>query len=409
MSNITVRKLKLVIVQEDEKLRKEQYKFIRDSQYSQYRGLNRAMGYLMTAYYNNDMNISSEDFKQCQKNITNSAPFFKDIEFGKGIDSKSAITQKVKKDFSIALKNGLAKGERSGNNYKRDFPLMTRGRHLNFYYNEDNEILIKWVNGITFKVITTKKVRNIRISDVELEHTLHKVINKEYKLGQSSLYFDRNNKLILNLTIDMINITTKEIVKGRSLGVDLGVKIPAYATVSDKTYIRHKFGSFEEFAKVRKQFKKRRERLQSQLVLVKGGKGRKDKIRAMNQLRDKESNFAKTYNHQISKRIVDFAVANQCEYINLEDLTSISQDKKDKQLLGVWSYYQLQTYIEEKAKRVGIKVRYVSASYTSQKCSICGNIDKKNRITQEKFKCTRCGVELNADYNASINIAKSTK
>lgn len=111
MSNITVRKLKLVIVQEDEKLRKEQYKFIRDSQYSQYRGLNRAMGYLMTAYYNNDMNISSEDFKQCQKNITNSAPFFKDIEFGKGIDSKSAITQKVKKDFSIALKNGLAKGD----------------------------------------------------------------------------------------------------------------------------------------------------------------------------------------------------------------------------------------------------------------------------------------------------------
>ena len=37
---ITVRKLKLTIVNEDEELRKEQYKFIRDSQYAQYQALN---------------------------------------------------------------------------------------------------------------------------------------------------------------------------------------------------------------------------------------------------------------------------------------------------------------------------------------------------------------------------------
>ena len=37
---ITVRKLKLIIVNENEELRKEQYKFIRDSQYAQYQALN---------------------------------------------------------------------------------------------------------------------------------------------------------------------------------------------------------------------------------------------------------------------------------------------------------------------------------------------------------------------------------
>lgn len=409
MSNITVRKLKLTIIEEDDCLRNEKYKFIRDAQYAQYRGLNRAMGYIMSNYYDNNMDIKSEAFKQGQKKITNSAPFFEGIEFGKGVDTKSAITQKVKGDFSIALKNGLAKGERSSINYRRDFPLMTRGRDLKFSYNGDNEIIIKWVNKITFKVITTKKVKNIRIADIELEHTLHKVINKEYKIGQSSLYFDKNNRLILNLNIDMINIVEKPVVEGRTLGVDLGLKIPAYVVVSDKAYIRHKFGSFEEFAKTRLQFKKRRERLQAQLALAKGGRGRKDKLSAMEALKDKEANFAKTYNHQISKRIVDFAVANQCQYINLENLSQIPAEKKDKQLLGMWSYYQLQTYIEQKAKRVGIEVRYVNPTYTSQTCSICGHRDKSSRQSQEKFKCTKCGVEINADYNASINISRLSK
>ena len=76
-------------------------------------------------------------------------------------------------------------------------------------------------------------------------------------------------------------------------------------------------------------------------------------------------------------------------------------------ILRIWSYYELQSMVEYKADRIGIKVRYVNPAYTSQTCSKCGNIDKENRQTQEKFICTKCGFELNADHNASINIAKS--
>ena len=140
---ITVRKLQLIIINDNEQLRKEQYKFIRDSIYSQYQGLNRCMGYLISGYYSNNMNIKAQEFKDFQKTIKNSCSCFDGLEFGKGIDSKSAITQKVKKDFSIALKNGLAKGERSVNNYKRDFPLMTRGRSLKFYQEENSDDIYK--------------------------------------------------------------------------------------------------------------------------------------------------------------------------------------------------------------------------------------------------------------------------
>ena len=163
---ITVRKLKLVVVNEDKELLKEQYRFIRDSQYAQYQALNLGMGYLMTGYLASNRDIKSEDFKEWQKGLKNSNPIFKDISFGKGVDTLSAVTQKVKKDFSTALKNGMAKGERTSTNYKRTFPLITRGRNLTFY-EQDGDIFIKWVNKIVFKVVFNARKENT----LELQHT----------------------------------------------------------------------------------------------------------------------------------------------------------------------------------------------------------------------------------------------
>ena len=399
---ITVRKLKLTVIGTDEE-RKQGYKFIRDSQYAQYQGLNLAMSILSSAYLESNRDIKSDIFKEAQKSLTNSNPIFDNIGFGTGIDTKSAITQRVKKDFKTSLKNGLAKGERTITNYKRDYPLLTRGRDLKFQYKDD-DIIIKWVNKIQFKVVLGSG--KIKENKIELQYTLHKIINKEYKVGQSSLQFDRNNNLILNLNLDIPYNPKNETVEGRTLGVDLGIKYPAYMCLNDDTYKREHIGSIDDFLRIREQMQDRRRKLQHDLKFIKGGKGRKKKTQALDRLRDKEKNFATTYNHMISKNVVEFAKKNQCEYINMEKLT---KDGFNNKILRNWSYYQLQQYIEYKAEREGIKVRYIDPAYTSQTCSRCGHIDKENRQTQEKFICTKCGFELNADHNASINIARSNK
>jgi putative transposase len=49
----------------------------------------------------------------------------------------------------------------------------------------------------------------------------------------------------------------------------------------------------------------------------------------------------------------------------------------------------------------------VNPAYTSQTCSECGYVDKKNRKTQESFECQSCGFECNADINAAINILRA--
>ena len=399
---ITVRKIKLTIIGTDEE-RKQGYKFIRDSQYAQYQGLNLAMSILSSAYLESNRDIKSDIFKEAQKSLTNSNPIFDNIGFGTGIDTKSAITQRVKKDFKTSLKNGLAKGERTITNYKRDYPLLTRGRDLKFQYKDD-DIIIKWVNKIQFKVVLGSG--KIKENKIELQYTLHKIIDKEYKVGQSSLQFDRNNNLILNLNLDIPYNPKNETVEGRTLGVDLGIKYPAYMCLNDDTYKREHIGSIDDFLRIREQMQDRRRKLQHDLKFIKGGKGRKKKTQALDRLRDKEKNFATTYNHMISKNVVEFAKKNQCEYINMEKLT---KDGFNNKILRNWSYYQLQQYIEYKAEREGIQVRYIDPSYTSQTCARCGHIDKENRQTQEKFICTKCGFELNADHNASINIARSDK
>lgn len=398
---INVRKLKLVIRETDKELRSQKYKFIRDSQYAQYRALNVAMGYISSAYLKANKDIKSEEYKEAIKLLTNSNPIFNGIEVGTGIDTLSAVTRKARKDFSVSLKNGLARGERNLTSYRRTYPLITRGRDLKFRY-EDNDIVIKWVNKIEFTVITGSN--NMKENTIELKHTLHKIINNEYKIKESSLMFDKNNNLILNLTFDIPDKEAHEIVPGRTLGVDLGIATPAYVCLSDNTYIRSGFGSANDFFRIRQQMKSRRRSLYKSLSLVKGGKGRKKKLQAINSLRDKERNFAKTYNHQLSHKIVKFAKDNKCEFINLEYLT---KDGFEDAILSSWSYYELQNMIEYKAEREGIKVRYVDPAYTSQTCSKCGHVDKENRPTQSKFKCVNCGLELNADHNASINIARS--
>ena len=57
-------------------------------------------------------------------------------------------------------------------------------------------------------------------------------------------------------------------------------------------------------------------------------------------------------------------------------------------------------------EKYGITTIEVNAAYTSQECSNCGFVSKKNRKTQSEFACKCCNYKLNADVNAARNIVK---
>jgi putative transposase len=61
--------------------------------------------------------------------------------------------------------------------------------------------------------------------------------------------------------------------------------------------------------------------------------------------------------------------------------------------------------LEYKSLWYGSKLVKVSPQYTSQQCK-CGFVSKDNRVTQELFRCQKCGHEENADINAAKNILR---
>lgn len=121
---------------------------------------------------------------------------------------------------------------------------------------------------------------------------------------------------------------------------------------------------------------------------------------------NKIARFRDTTNHKYSRALIEYAVKKGCGTIQMEKLTGITSSitSKSDRFLKDWTYYDLQTKIENKAKEVGINVVYIAPKYTSQRCSKCGYIHKDNRPNQAKFRCLECDFERNADYNASQNI-----
>ncbi|VVM06480.1 zinc ribbon domain-containing protein [Methylacidimicrobium tartarophylax] len=64
----------------------------------------------------------------------------------------------------------------------------------------------------------------------------------------------------------------------------------------------------------------------------------------------------------------------------------------------------LRSKLADLADRFGVAAVEVNAAYTSQTCSSCGYVDRRNRAGRSRFRCLWCGKELHADLNAASNI-----
>jgi len=130
--------------------------------------------------------------------------------------------------------------------------------------------------------------------------------------------------------------------------------------------------------------------------------------RRLRKLSGIQQRFQKHENHCISKAIVSTAERSGLG-IRLEDLTHIRSQvkarKEQRKRLHNWSFGQLRTFVQYKAKQAGIPCEIVDPRNTSRECAECGHIDKRNRKSQSEFRCVACGHSNNADHNAARNIS----
>ena len=426
--NLT-RKIKLSIVGDKEEINRV-YKYLRDGIKSQ----NLAMNQYMSALYIAEIEkISKEDRKELNNlygristSKLGSAYDKEEIKFPIGLPTAAYLAKQVRQDFEKSKRDKLMYGEVSLPTYGKHNPLLihvdwvklksTNNRDAGLYHNysshteflehlykNDLEIFIKFANNITFKLVLGQPHKS-----AFLRSELQQVFEENYKICGSSIQINKDKEIILNLCMDIPD-QKHDLDENIVVGVDLGIKIPAVVALNNNPYKNDKFGSSDSFFKVRKQLQEQRKQLQIALKYTSGGHGRKKKLKPLERFEQRERNFVQTYNHKISKNVVDFALKNNAKYINIEDLSNFKEKEKNKKALRNWSYYELQQFITYKAKRHGIEVRKINPAYTSQRCSRCGNLEDGQRIDQATFVCKACGLKLNADVNAARNIAMSTE
>ena len=308
-----------------------------------------------------------------------------------------------------AFKNALtevSRGERSILSYRKDAPIEIHNQLITFSQHGTGM-------NVAIKVFSDQYRKEKGYPGTAVEFELHRLqgspreivqrcMSGEYKIGESKLIWNKKKRkwflyLTYKFTPAPVTLDPKKI-----MGVDLGIACVAYMgfRFSEDRHVipGHEVEHFRRRVETRKVALQRQGKFCGEGRI---GHGRATRTKPVDAIGDAIARFRDTANHKYSRYIVDMAVKHGCGVIQMEDLHIHAEEK----LLRDWTYFDLRTKVENKAKEKGIKVVFVNPRYTSQRCSCCGYIDPHNRETQQSFICRKCGFSANADYNAALNLA----
>lgn len=209
-----------------------------------------------------------------------------------------------------------------------------------------------------------------------------------YIKGEADLVY-KKGKFYLFQTVDVHEQDIEDIED--FIGVDFG--LVSIATLSNgKEFNSKKLQDYRE--------KRQKVRSSVQSKRTRGSK------KLLKRLSGRERTTASIINHTIAKEIVQIA-KEEGKGIAIEDLkgirfSSLKKGKKFRTRIGKWSFNQLRQYISYKAILNGVPMVLVNPRYTSKTCNKCHHIgNRKGKV----FECNNCGNNMDADVNASINIA----
>ena len=230
------------------------------------------------------------------------------------------------------------------------------------------------------------------------------------KIGWVKISIDRNipdNSKMLSCTISMnccgqyfVSILVDVVIPnkgktGKSVGIDLGLK--SFATLSDGVVIDNiKFfrEKQSEIAKIQRHLSRKNKG---------SNRHRKNKIkiaRLYNKIANKRNNFL----HNVTTSLV-----NNYDVICIEDLnvSGMLSNHKLAKAISDTSFSMFRSMLEYKCNWYGKELVVIDRFYPSSKtCSKCGWKKEDLTLSDRVFKCENCGIEIDRDLNAAINIQR---
>lgn len=194
------------------------------------------------------------------------------------------------------------------------------------------------------------------------------------------------------------------------IGIDLG--ITPLATMSDGTIVPN-IKTFRRFRILNKRLNRLQRKLSRKYIINKCNKHNKTRniIKLERQIKVIHRSIRNIRINHIRKFVSEL-VKKQPQYIAIEDL-NVKGMLKNKYLardIANCSFYTIREHLIRKAKERHIVVRLIDRFYPSSKtCSNCGNYKADLRLSQRVYHCEHCKMQIDRDFNASLNIAHTDR
>ena len=179
----------------------------------------------------------------------------------------------------------------------------------------------------------------------------------------------------------------------RAVGIDVGIE--NFATLSTKEKIANpRFFKIDQKALAKSQ----RKLSNQEKGTSERKKTKKVVIRIHERIFDRRHNFI----HQEARKLVNRFGIICIEKLNIKALQNRNFRSINRGIADA-AWGQFANVLSHKAEEAGRQFITINPRGTSQRCSQCGSVVKKELSTRW-HDCPICGIRLHRDYNASINI-----
>ncbi|MBQ6519265.1 MAG: transposase [Anaerolineaceae bacterium] len=341
------------------------------------------------------------DYQKLQKHIYGDVRDNYDLKSQMTISALKTVCARYKTIETQLSKKPFRFTDEGGNKYSIDRtldwlwePVCFRRPQADLVRNRD----YSFVENMSLLSINTLGKR-VKVP-FDVPEVFEKYFDGTWKFGTAKLV-SLNNEWYLHISVSKeIEDTFENQNPVNIVGIDRGLR---FLAVTYDQNGKTSFFSGDKVLKKRDSYNKTRAELQA--------RGTKSAKRVLRRISGRENRMMADENHYLSKTLVNMFPPGTLFVI--EDLEGVSFSEKNlnnrtsdgRNNLRSWAFYQLEQFLEYKAKANGSSVIKVSAKYTSQRCPVCGRILKENRKHEtHEYRCDKCGYRSNDDRVGAMNI-----
>ncbi len=313
----------------------------------------------------------------------------------------------IKDVSSKATKQAIMNGDKAFKDFfkkTKGFPKFKKKKNqdVKAYFPKNNK---------TDWTIERHRVKIPTLGWVRLKEFGYIPTNSIVKSGTVS---QKSNRYYVSILVEEDDIQVSKCTN-EGIGIDLGIKDFAICSNGSKFKNINKTSTIKKVEKKLKREQRKLSRKYESLKVrnknIKEGVATRQNIQKqivkVQKIHQRLANIRTDYINKTVSQVIE----QKPSYITIEDLnvTGMMKNKHLSKAISSQKFFEFRTKLTAKCKQNNIELRVVDRWYPSSKtCSQCGEVNKGLKLKDRVYKC-ECGLSIDRDLNASINLKNAKK